>query len=520
MTTEYAKVVFEKMGSVIYPQITQLINLYSIKYVDTGDRVKDGAFIMILNCTIGIALSGLYHILKYIYQNHLTNIIYGIKRCHQYEIDVVEVIKLQKREDMYITHKHLFQFDTNDDIVMGKFPQFILKYSIENNIIGDITASSLILYGMSELNTYGKGTKRKKYESHIKMSAIYGVFVPVKRYFDIHTHTYEYIFLDGCSLRSKSSIELTRYLEHITTEKQKSMEQLCGIDQHTIYNLDIVNDKSYDRVMVGRVKPIQFDHIYFNEKPVLMEWLDKFKMETLYPAKLCMSNKIGILLYGPHGTGKTGCISALANCLQRDIININALNICNMEQTQFAACFREHKDTSIFVFDEFDYLLSDQSMEAVSDTHTVRMDDTKNMLLFAKDDIERKEILETMRTQRKPKNGKMDVCFLMKLLDGIGDDNGRIIIATTNHPDKIPPQFLRPGRFDLKLELGYCTYTMFVDIVSTKYEKVLEYIDESHINELLLTQITPVILINNLVTSTNFGHLLELLQTTKEELDV
>jgi SpoVK/Ycf46/Vps4 family AAA+-type ATPase len=519
MTTEYVKVVFEKMSSVIYPQITQLINLYSIKYVDTGDRVKDGAFIMILNCTIGIALSGLYHILKYIYQNHLTNIIYGIKRCNQYEIDVVEVIKLQKREDMYSTHKHIFQFDNNDDIVMEKFPQFILKYSIDNNIIGDITTSSLIIYGMSELNTHGKGAKRKKYESHIKMSSIYNIFVPVKRYFDIHTHTYEYIFLDGCSLRSKSSIELTRYLEHITTEKQKSIEQLCGIDQHTIYNLDIVNEKSYDRVMVGHVKPIQFDHIYFNEKPVLMEWLDKFKKDTLYPAKLCMSNKIGILLYGPHGTGKTGCISALANCLQRDIININALNICNMEQTQFAACFREHKDTSIFVFDEFDYLLSDQSMEAVSDTHTVRMDDTKNMLLFAKDDIERKEILETMRTQRKPKNGKMDVCFLMKLLDGIGDDNGRIIIATTNHPEKIPPQFLRPGRFDLKLELGYCTYTMFVDIVSTKYENVLEYIDEAHINELLLTQITPVILINNLVTSTNFVHLLELLQT-KEESDV
>jgi chaperone BCS1 len=300
-------------------------------------------------------------------------------------------------------------------------------------------------------------------------------------------------------------------LEHITNEKQKSIEQLCGIDQHTIYNLEIV--KSYDRMMVGRVKPIQFEHIHFDEKTILMEWLDKFETQTLYPAKLCMSNKIGILLYGPPGTGKTGCISALANRLQRDIINVNALNMCNMEQTQFAACFRDHKDTSIFVFDEFDYLLSDPS--TVDDEQSgITMDDTKDMLLFAKDDIERKDILETIQHKRAPKHRKMDVCFLMKLLDGIGDDNGRIIIATTNNPEKIPRQFLRPGRFDLKLELGYCTYTMFVDIVSTKYDNVLEFIDEAHIRELMLSSITPVVLINHLVTSTSFIHLLELLQTT------
>lgn len=511
MTAEYVKVILDKTNSVIYPQITQLINLYSIKYVDTGDRVKDGAFIMILNCAIGIALSGFYHILKYIYQTYLTNIIYGVKRCNRYEIDVSEVIKLYKREEIQSTHKHIYQFEHKGDMILQNLPNFILKYSIEHKIIGDIKSSSHVIYHMSELKCV-EDTKRKKYELGINRNSVYTIYVPVKRYFDLHTHTYEYIFLDGDLLRSKSSIELTRYLEHITNEQQKSMEQLCGIDNQKIYNLEFANETSYDRAMVGHIKPIHFEHIYFNEKPVLMEWLDKFKTNTLYPAKLCMSNKIGILLYGPPGTGKTGCISALANCLQRDIINVNSLNMCNMEQTQFAACFREHKDTSIFVFDEFDYLLSDTP---VADD-TVRLDDTKEMLLFAKDDIERKDILEKMKHQRKRKSGKMDVCFLMKLLDGIGDDNGRIIVATTNHPEKIPRQFLRPGRFDLKLELGYCTYSMFVDIVSTKYENVVELIDESHIRDLILTHITPVVLINHLVTSTSFAHLLELLQPIHE----
>ncbi len=39
-------------------------------------------------------------------------------------------------------------------------------------------------------------------------------------------------------------------------------------------------------------------------------------------------------------------------------------------------------------------------------------------------------------------------------LDGIYEDENRIIIATTNNIGDIPAPLLRPGRFDIKLELG------------------------------------------------------------------
>ena len=73
------------------------------------------------------------------------------------------------------------------------------------------------------------------------------------------------------------------------------------------------------------------DKIYFDEKSHILEWLDKFQQKTMYPKSLCMTNKLGILLYGPAGTGKTGCISAIANKLHRDILIINSLNLLGEE---------------------------------------------------------------------------------------------------------------------------------------------------------------------------------------------
>ena len=38
-------------------------------------------------------------------------------------------------------------------------------------------------------------------------------------------------------------------------------------------------------------------------------------------------------------------------------------------------------------------------------------------------------------------------------MDGVQGGNGQIIIATANHPERLDPAFLRPGRIDYKIEL-------------------------------------------------------------------
>jgi len=53
---------------------------------------------------------------------------------------------------------------------------------------------------------------------------------------------------------------------------------------------------------------------------------------------------------------------------------------------------------------------------------------------------------------------KLDLAGLLNVLDGVVDTPDRIVIMTTNHPEKLDAALIRPGRIDKKIYLGYLTY--------------------------------------------------------------
>src|SRR5262249_567204 len=48
---------------------------------------------------------------------------------------------------------------------------------------------------------------------------------------------------------------------------------------------------------------------------------------------------------------------------------------------------------------------------------------------------------------------RLSLYTFLTSLDGMDEMRGRVMIATTNHIERIDPALLRPGRFDLKLKL-------------------------------------------------------------------
>ncbi len=50
---------------------------------------------------------------------------------------------------------------------------------------------------------------------------------------------------------------------------------------------------------------------------------------------------------------------------------------------------------------------------------------------------------------------KLDLAGLLNVLDGVVDCPGRIVVMTTNHPEKLDPALIRPGRVNHKVYLGY-----------------------------------------------------------------
>jgi ATP-dependent 26S proteasome regulatory subunit len=50
---------------------------------------------------------------------------------------------------------------------------------------------------------------------------------------------------------------------------------------------------------------------------------------------------------------------------------------------------------------------------------------------------------------------------ILNAIDGVISRHGRILVMTTNHPEKIDEAMLRPGRVDLKLEIGFMDVSCF-----------------------------------------------------------
>jgi len=70
----------------------------------------------------------------------------------------------------------------------------------------------------------------------------------------------------------------------------------------------------------------------------------------------------------------------------------------------------------------------------------------------------------------EPARNAMDLSTLLNVLDGTLEVPGRIIIITTNYPEKLDSALIRPGRIDLTLEYGRCSVEILKEMLSSFYE--------------------------------------------------
>ena len=123
----------------------------------------------------------------------------------------------------------------------------------------------------------------------------------------------------------------------------------------------------------------------------------------------------GYLLYGPPGTGKSSLIRALASELSLDIASL---------------------DVGRMGLSDDD--LRDAMMEAPMKA------------LIAIEDI------DAVFVKRDGGEKRSGVSFsgLLNAIDGVAAQEGRALIMTTNHKDKLDPALIRDGRADVHMELG------------------------------------------------------------------
>jgi hypothetical protein len=81
--------------------------------------------------------------------------------------------------------------------------------------------------------------------------------------------------------------------------------------------------------------------------------------------------------------------------------------------------------------------------------------------------------LDSSELKEENVNHKLLFGKMINALDGIMSNDNRIIIMTTNHIEKFSPVFLRPGRIDLMLEIGYVVPEVFRKFFYDTYNEIL-----------------------------------------------
>jgi hypothetical protein len=211
-----------------------------------------------------------------------------------------------------------------------------------------------------------------------------------------------------------------------------------------------------------------FENVFFDQRKQVRDRVKFFLEHRDWYEKKGIPYTLGFMFHGPPGTGKTSSIKAIANAGRRHIINIQLSEIKTKQQLQHLFFNDEihvfnGANTEKYIIPVAERLYVIEDIDAMGDVVLRRE--------WKKPVVEDKKKEDDIFGDRKEEKDTFDLSFLLNLLDGTLEANGRIIAFSSNYPERIDKALIRPGRVDMIVHFKNCTRAVLKEMVDSFYEQ-------------------------------------------------
>jgi hypothetical protein len=279
-------------------------------------------------------------------------------------------------------------------------------------------------------------------------------------------------FIDTCTSNYERTLAnklgSSRYFfDQMIQSKVKGSTQNALPNSHLIYTkTKFSTNRNFQNVFFEDRKHVQGRTRFFLEH---RDWYDKKGIPYT----------LGFLFHGPPGTGKTSSIKAIANEGRRHIINVQLNEIKTKAQLQHLFFNDEihvynGANTEKYIIPVSERLYVIEDIDAMGDT-VLRREWKKPTPVAQKPKTEEDAWLDR---QKESEQEKLDLSFLLNLLDGTLEASGRILIVTTNFPERLDRALIRPGRIDMIVTFKNASRAVLQEMVSAFYDRDVHLPDD------------------------------------------